>query len=107
MAQPIHALLNEKRAITRFVHSAWVYPLFLLCTVLPIGYLARDIIGKFTILDASYSVVAATVYSFIFVFVIRQFVPYCVFDSQANRQAKVIAACVTGTLVAIFVMVVV
>ena len=102
IARYIENKLEQRKAITRFVHSALGYPLFVVFGVLPAGYLARDIIGAFSGLDAVFTVFASTVYTMILVFLIRQFVPYCVFDSQFNRKVGAIAGYVAYGGMAIF-----
>ena len=100
----IIALLNDQKAVTRFVHAAIFYPLFILFAVLPVAYLARDIIRAFSILETSYSMVATTLYTFLLVFVIRQFTPFCIFDSPANRKAKRIAGYAAVGAATIFIL---
>jgi len=105
IAEKIESKLGPRKVMTRFIHAWSGYPLFILFGVLPAGYLARHIVEELSRLDAFYSLFACTVYTLISVFIIRQFVPYCVFDSPFNRKAKVIAGYVAYSFSAILVFI--
>ena len=106
LAQSVGALLKERRATTYFIHTVFAYPLVILFAVVPLAYLARNIISGFSALDVSFSLAGAALYCFLTVFMIRQFVPFCVFDTEENRRAKKISGYVAGTVAALFLFLV-
>mgnify|MGYP003986194005 CR=1 FL=1 len=103
LVREIDEMLDGKKAITRFVHSGFVYPLFVFAAVIPAGLLARNIVSAFSPLDAFFTVFASSVYTLVMVFIIRQIIPYCLFDSQRNKKVKRIGGYVVKSFAAIVV----
>ena len=105
IVRKIEEILNGKKAVTRFVHSGFGYPLFVLIAVFPAAFLARDIVSAFSALDAFFTIFASTVYTLVMVFIIRQIIPYSIFDSPRNRKIKRIGGYTVSSIATIFVFV--
>jgi hypothetical protein len=105
IVRKIEEILNEKKAITRFVHSGFGYPLFVLIAVFPAAFLARNIVSAFSALDAFFTIFASTVYTLVMVFIIRQIIPYSIFDSRRNRKIKRIGGYTVNSIATIVVVV--